>query len=160
MREEATLGFINEQYFDFDTPKPIFYANTKTDLILFLTKLLGCALAEAWPSSDDNWRSIYVQCIVKICETLARIESDNACGVGGKYISEQFLSKANTKDCRPESMKTVCDEVGMAISTCVLYHADLGTTNIIFELESDTGRVGIIDWACVGFFPRAWVSEV
>lgn len=157
-REHTTLEFIRQQDFDFDTPRPIFYTETKTHSILFLRKLPGRTLSEAWPGLDDKWRSFYVQRIVQVCETLAKIEGHQACGVDGRYIPEQYLARGMTnKDYRPESIKMVCKEVGMATDTFVLYHADLGPTNIIVELEPNTGRIGIIDWECVGFFPRTWI---
>jgi hypothetical protein len=38
----------------------------------------------------------------------------------------------------------------------MLYHCDMGPTNVLVDLSNDC-KVGIIDWEVTGFVPKTWI---
>ncbi|KAJ5252554.1 hypothetical protein N7489_002964 [Penicillium chrysogenum] len=157
--EAATLAFVQEQKPYFKTPSILHQAEDNSRSYLFLGRVPGRTLADAWPTLDETWKHYYVEAVVKVCETLEGWKGHALGGVDGKGIPEEYLVKlgAGTKDFRPEKLTEVCQLMGMDCSTFVFYHADLGPGNIIVEDVPKAGTVGIIDWEIAGYFPRGWI---
>ncbi|KAJ5922829.1 hypothetical protein N7516_010532 [Penicillium verrucosum] len=157
--EAATLAFVQEQKPYFKTPTILHQAEDNNRSYLFLGRVPGRTLADAWPTLDETWKHYYVEAVVKVCETLEGWKGDMLGGVDGKGIPEEYLVKlgAVTKDFRPEKLTEVCQLMGMDCSRFVFYHADLGPGNIVVEDVPRSGTIGIIDWEIAGYFPRGWI---
>lgn len=157
--EAATLAFVQEQKPYFKTPTILHQAEDNNRSYLFLGRVPGRTLADAWPTLDETWKHYYVEAVVKVCETLEGWKGDMLGGVDGKGIPEEYLVKlgAVTKDFRPEKLTEVCQLMGMGCSRFVFYHADLGPGNIVVEDVPRSGTIGIIDWEIAGYFPRGWI---
>ncbi|KAJ5971630.1 uncharacterized protein N7479_001548 [Penicillium vulpinum] len=156
--EATTLAFVHEQKPHFETPRVLHDARDDTRSYLFLSRVPGRTLGDAWPTLDETWKHRYVEAVVKTCETLAGWKGDVLGGVDGKSIPEQYLTQRGTvMDFRPEKLTEVCQLMGMDCSTFVFYHADLGPGNIIVEDVPKDGTIGIIDWEIAGYVPRGWI---
>jgi len=79
-------------------------------------------------------------------------------GVDGKNIPERYLLKPRALEgFSSANMQAACVAMGMDCSNIVFNHADLGPTNIIVEVKPYSGKVGIIHFEIVGYFPRSWI---
>ncbi|CAG8091182.1 unnamed protein product [Penicillium salamii] len=157
-REATTLEFVQKQQPRFDTPKILHQAEHDGRSYLFLSRVPGRTLANAWPTLDEKWKHHYVNAVVKTCETLECWKGDTIGGVDGKNIPEQYLIKYGADyNYDAENLRQACESMGMDCSEFVFYHADLGPGNIIVEDIPDIGSIGIIDWETAGYFPRAWI---
>lgn len=156
--EAATLEFLHSQRCTFAIPKVLHYVEHNGRSYLFLERVPGWTLADAWPSLDESWRQHYVNAVVNICKNLADWEGHVFGGVDGKNIPEQYLVKnKDVKDYGAENLQKGCQAMSMSCSSFVFYHSDLGPGNIIVETDPKQGTVGIIDWEAAGYFPRGWV---
>lgn len=160
--EAATLKFVQklvyEQQPDFKIPKVLHQTEHNDRSYLFLTRVQGRTLGDAWPTLDEKWRQHYIKAIVNVCKFLESQECDKLCGADGKNALELYLIKYGAeKDYSPDNLRQGCILIGMDCSKFVFYHADLGPRNIIVEDIPKTGTVGIIDWELAGYFPRGWI---
>ncbi|KAJ5543454.1 hypothetical protein N7535_005878 [Penicillium sp. DV-2018c] len=158
--EAATLAFVHAQRPppDFDIPKVLHHAEHNGRSYLFLSRVPGRTLEEAWSSLDEKWRQHYMNAIVSVCKFLCRRENNMLCGVDGNNVFEPFFIKQNAEeDFSPANLMRSCKEMGMDCEKFVFFHADLAPGNIIVEDIPETGVVGIIDWEVAGYFPRGWI---
>lgn len=156
--EAATLDFVHGLRPDFDIPKVFNQTKDNGRSYLFLSRVRGRTLADAWSTLDGKWRDHYMNAVVRICKFLASREGDKLCGVDGRNVLEPWLIKYGVeKKYSPHNLQQGCEAMGMDCSKFVFYHADLGPGNIIVEDIPTVGSVGIIDWEVAGFFPRGWV---
>ncbi|CAG7995592.1 unnamed protein product [Penicillium salamii] len=156
--EAATLAFVHSQQPYFDIPKVLHETEHNGRSYLFLSRVQGRTLGDAWPTLDEKWRHHYMNAIVDVCKFLEKREYNMLCGVDGKNVFETHLVKYGAKeDYSPGNLQQACESMGMDCSTFVFYHADLGPGNIIVEDTPKTGSVGIIDWEVAGYFPRGWI---
>jgi len=72
--ESSTLKFFQDQQPSFDTPKILAQAIDKDKVYLFLQRLPGRTLHQAWPSLNKQWRLRYVTAIADACKKMARWE--------------------------------------------------------------------------------------
>ncbi|KAL2362010.1 hypothetical protein RJZ56_005082 [Blastomyces dermatitidis] len=157
--EVATLEFLHSQRTrGFEVPKILHYVECGDRYYLFISKIPGRTLMQAWPNLNAYWREYYVKAIMEICKNLADWKGHMLAGVDGKSVPEQYLIKDGAaKDYSPMNLQKACEEIGMDCSNFVFYHADLGPGNIIVENDPKSGAIGIIDWETAGYFPRGWV---
>ncbi|CAG8205625.1 unnamed protein product [Penicillium salamii] len=156
-REATTLGFVQKQQPGFDTPNILHQAEHDGRSYLFLSRVPGRTLANAWPTLDEKWKHHYVNAVVKICETRVlerRYDWGRGWKVRTRAVSHQVRADYNY---HAGNLRQACESMGMDCSEFVFYHADLGPGNIIVENIPDTGSVGIIDWETAGYFPRGWI---
>ncbi|KAF1347261.1 hypothetical protein EJ07DRAFT_160399 [Lizonia empirigonia] len=153
--ESTTLEFIQDRQPSFNTPKVLAHAVDKNKAYLFLQRLPGRTLDQAWPSLSEYWRFHYVAAIAGVCKEMAQWEARGFGGVDDQNIPEYYLQPRGSDTF--SSLKTSCEEIGMDCSDLVFYHADLGPTNIIVEDEPMTGDIGVIDFEIAGYLPRDWV---
>lgn len=153
--EAVTLTFVHAQRPDLEIPRVLHYAEYNGRSYLFVSRVPGRTLADAWPTLNENWRHRYVNAVVGICESLQLLEGDKLGGVDGKNIPEKYLIEDGAvEDYCPQNLQRGCESMGMDCSKLVFYHADLGPGNIIVEDVPESGTVGIIDWETAGFFPK------
>jgi hypothetical protein len=156
--EAATLKYVHGQRPGFEIPKVLHEVEHNGRSYVFLSRVRGRTLANAWPTLDEKWRDHYMNAVVSICKFLESRENDMLSGVDGKNVLEPFLIKYGAKeDYSPHNLLQGCELMGMDCSKFVFYHADLGPGNIMVEDTPETGTVGIIDWEVAGFFPRGWI---
>lgn len=156
--EAATLAFVHRQRPGFEIPKVLHQAEHNGRSYLFLSRVRGRNLADAWFTLNEKWRYHYMNAIVSACKFLERREGNMLCGVDGRNVLEPFLVKYGAKDdFSPQNLQKGCNLMGMDCSKFVFYHADLAPGNIMVEDIPETGTVGIIDWEVAGFFPRGWI---
>ncbi|KAF2109574.1 hypothetical protein BDV96DRAFT_502404 [Lophiotrema nucula] len=153
--ESVTLDYVRAQKPSFDIPTVICHIMEEDRSYLFLGRLPGRTLDEAWPSLDETWRSYYVKAIVDICEEMGQWRGDRLGGVDGQDVPEYYLQARGRNDFG--SMHAVCEEIGIDCSSFAFFHLDLGPTNIIVEDDPVTGNLGIIDFEISGFFPKGWI---
>ncbi|KAL5400357.1 hypothetical protein PMIN03_012436, partial [Paraphaeosphaeria minitans] len=153
--EAVTLDFVQRQNPSFKTPKVLHYLVEKDRSYLFLERVQGRTLAEAWPSLTMEWRRFYVAAVVRICKEMAEWEGKMLSGVDGQCVPEYYLQPRGVDDFT--SLQDICATIGMDCSIFFFYHADLGPCNIIVEDEPEHGIIGIIDFEIAGYFPRGWI---
>ncbi|KAF9733830.1 hypothetical protein PMIN06_010471 [Paraphaeosphaeria minitans] len=153
--EAVTLDFVQKQIPSFKTPKVLHYVAEKDRSYLFLERLPGRTLADAWPSLTMEWRRFYVAAVVRICKEMAEWEGKLLSGVDGQDIPEYYLQPKGVDNFT--SLQDICSIIGMDCSKFYFYHADLGPGNIIVEYEPESGTIGIIDLEIAGYFPRGWI---
>lgn len=156
--EAATLAFVHTQRPEFEIPKVLHETEHNNRSYLFLSRVQGRTLGDAWSTLDEKWRHHYMNAIVDVCKFLRRLECDTLCGVDGKNALEPLLVKYGAEDdYSPGNLQQGCEAMGMDCSKFVFYHNDLGPGNIIVEDIPKTGAVGLIDWELSGYFPRGWI---
>jgi aminoglycoside phosphotransferase len=158
--EASTLAYVREQQLEFKLPDTLYQAESNGRSYLFLSRVPGRTLAEAWPTLNEAWRYHYVNVVVDICKSLTTGKRSRLEGVDGKHLPEPYLIRNRAEEKEnfdPQNLLEGCREMGMDCSEFVFYHADLGPGNIIVESAPKTGSVGIIDWELAGFFPRGWI---
>ena len=72
--ESSTLKFVQDQQPSFDTPNILAQAIDKDKVYLFLQRLPGRTLDQAWPSLNKQWRLRYVTAIADACKEMAQWE--------------------------------------------------------------------------------------
>jgi hypothetical protein len=143
--EAEMLAFLSRQRPDFEFPKVLHQAEHNARSYLFLSRVRGRTLADAWPTLNEAWRNHYTNAIVSACRFLESPESDKICGVDGKNLFDPFFIKHGAKeDYSPPNLQQGCKLMGMDCSKFVFYHADLAPGNIIVEDVPESGVVGII----------------
>ncbi|KAJ5135372.1 uncharacterized protein N7515_004650 [Penicillium bovifimosum] len=156
--EAATLKYVHGQRPYFEIPKVLHETEHNGRSYLFLSRVRGRTLANAWPTLNKEWRDHYMDAVVSVCKFLGSLESDMLSGVDGKNVLEPFLIKYGAKeDYSSHNLLQGCESMNMDCSKFVFYHADLGPGNIMVEETPETGVVGIIDWEVAGFFPKGWI---
>ncbi|KAJ5648945.1 uncharacterized protein N7484_002668 [Penicillium longicatenatum] len=156
--EATTLDFVRRQQPSFNIPTILHKTEYEDRYYLFLRRVPGRTLSDAWSTLDENWKNYYMSAIVDVCKFLECREGDNLCGVDGNNVLERYLVKRGAEeDFSPHNLRQGCEIMGMDCSKFVFYHADLGPGNIIVEDIPETGVIGIIDWEIAGFFPRGWI---
>jgi hypothetical protein len=156
--EAATLEFVHGLRPGFEIPKILHQAETNGRSYLFLSRVRGRTLADAWSTLNEGWKQHYMNAVVSICKFLESQKSNTLCGVDGENVFEPFLIKYGGKEnYSPKNLQEGCEIMGMDCSKFVFYHADLAPGNIMVEDIPETGTVGIIDWEVAGFFPRGWI---
>ena len=159
--EAVTLSFVRDQQPSFETPIVLYRApDYHKRSYLFLRRIPGRTLDDAWPSLNQFWRRHYVNAVVNICKEMAEWKSVEFGGVDGQNIPECYLIKGVPQSSRafsPAILKNRCEALGMDCWNLVFNHADLGPTNIIVENEPCSGKVGIIDFEIAGLLPHAWI---
>ena len=153
--ESTTLDYVRNQRPSFDVPTVLNYTIDGDRSYLFLGRLPGRTLDQAWPSLNESWRYHYVNAIVNICKEMAHWKRDQLGGVDGQDVPEYYLQSCGTDDF--SSIQAVCEEIGMDCSSFVFFHADLGPTNIIVEDVPRNGKLAIIDFEIAGFLPKGWI---
>jgi aminoglycoside phosphotransferase len=153
--EPSTLQFIHDQQSSFNTPDILAQAIDEDKVYLFLQRLPGRTLDQAWPSLDNRWRLHYVTAIVDVCKEMARWDVREFGGVDNQNIPEYYLQRRGSDGF--SSLKSSCEEIGMDCSDLAFYHADLGPTNIIVEDKPKSGAIGVIDFEIAGYLPRDWI---
>ncbi|KZM26562.1 uncharacterized protein EKO05_0005361 [Ascochyta rabiei] len=153
--EPSTLKFVQDQQPSFNTPKILAQAVDGDRVYLFLQRLPGRTLDQAWPYLNTWWRLHYVTAIADVCKEMAQWKVRGFGGVDDQNIPEYYLQPRGCHDFN--SIKNSCEEIGMDCSDLVFYHADLGPTNIIVEDKPRTGGIGVIDFEIAGYLPRDWV---
>jgi hypothetical protein len=156
--EAATLSFVHKLRPDFEIPQVLHHTELGGRSYLFLSRVRGRTLANAWSTLDEKWRNHYMNAIVNICKFLESREGDMLSGVDGKNVFEPYLIRYGAEaDYTPQNLQRECALMGMDCSKFVFCHADLAPGNILVEEIPETGDVGIIDWEVAGFFPRGWI---
>lgn len=156
--EATTLTFVHQQQPTFQLPSILHHTQSDATSYLFLSRVPGRTLAEAWPTLDEKWRTHYVKTVVDTCSTLAACKGNKLGGVDGQSIPESYLIKSGSvEDFNPQNLLQGCQKMGMDCTNFVFYHADLGPGNTIVEETPTSGMIGIIDWELAGFFPNEWV---
>ncbi|KAF2757255.1 hypothetical protein EJ05DRAFT_60594 [Pseudovirgaria hyperparasitica] len=156
--EAATIDFVRKKQPDFAMPEVLYHTEYHGRSYLFLSRVPGRTLADAWPTLNEAWRQYYVTAVTEICKEMQEWTADRLSGVDGRNIPEQYLVKSRTaKDYSPGSLEKGCRAMAMDCSSFVFYHADLGPGNIIVENDPNSGTVGIVDWETAGYFPRGWI---
>jgi hypothetical protein len=156
--ESTTLAYVRKQQPKFKLPDTLYQAESNGRSYLFLSRVPGRTLAEAWPTLNEEWRYNYVNAVVDICKSLAACKGTMLGGVDGKHIPESYLIQNGTdENFSPQHLLKGCQAMGMDCSEFVFYHADLGPGNIIVEDTPRTGTINIIDWELAGFFPQGWI---
>ncbi|KAJ5728693.1 uncharacterized protein N7483_003201 [Penicillium malachiteum] len=154
----VTLEFVHTQWPDSEVPQ-VFH-NTIRDgrSFLFMSRVPGRTLAEAWPSLDETWKHRYVESVISVCVSLQLLERDKIGGVDGNGVEQQDLfGYGEEKHPDPQSLQQRCELLGMDCSKYVFCRLDLGPVSLIVEDVPTSGRVGFIDWESAGFFPREWL---
>jgi hypothetical protein len=132
--EASTIKFVQDQQLDFAMPEVLHHTEHHDRSYIFLMRVSGRTLADAWPTLNEDWRQNYVKAVVNICKNLAEWTADKLSGVDGRDIPEQYLVKNRTaKDYSPGKFEKGCKAMAMDCSSFVFYRADLSPGNIIVE---------------------------
>lgn len=155
--ESVTLEYVSKNRkpsSSFDVPEVLRQVFVDDRYFLLVRRLPGRTLDTAWPSLDERWKSHYVSSIVNACIEMATWRGLEVGGIDGQLIPEYFLASPNGDF---SLVRGRCEALSTDYLNPVFYHADLGPTNIIVEDEPISGKVGIIDFECAGFFPKEWI---
>lgn len=155
--ESVTLDYVRKKKpSSFIVPGVLRQIFIEDRYFLLMKRLPGRTLDNAWPTLNERWKNHYINSIVDSCTEMATWKGLEIGGVDGRLLPEYFLASS---DGNFSLVRQRCEALGMDCSSNpVFYHADLGPTNIIVEEDGPTsGRVGIIDFECAGFFPREWI---
>ncbi|KAK2053898.1 hypothetical protein LY76DRAFT_597445 [Colletotrichum caudatum] len=165
-REHTTLEYLHgpsRPKLTFPTPRYLFHAEFGGRYYLVTSRIPGQTLEAVWPTMEELDKQICVDRIVDICKELVLYggKSTAICGVDGKHIYENWLSRPGQADKGPRAQLDSCTELGMDCSDLVLSHNDMGPQNVIVDLArtrtDKESSIGIIDWEMAGFVPRAWI---
>jgi hypothetical protein len=154
--EATTLKFVQSKQPDFRTPDVLYTAERDDRYFLFLTRLPGRNLNDAWPSLSEDWRQYYARAVAKICISMADWKGNTIGGVDSQGIPEGYLIPTGPprwEDYDAAKLQEVCKTIGTDYLNPVFQHADLGPGNIIVDGE----HVGVIDWEIAGYFPKEWI---
>ncbi|KAK3291156.1 kinase-like domain-containing protein [Chaetomium fimeti] len=154
-REHVTLDFLQRKKpLEFKIPTVLHHGEWEGRYYLFLSRVPGQTLTEAWPGMDEELRQYYVHRVAELCERMSAWEGEAISGVDGGQLTELYLRKGKTLD--PDIIRDNCVGIGMDVSSLVFYHCDLGPGNILVGPDEDRG-IGIIDWEVAGYVPREWI---
>jgi hypothetical protein len=95
--ESSTLQWVQDRQPSFNTPRVLAHAIEEERAYLFLQRLLGRTLDQAWPSLDKHWRLHYVSAIVNVCKEMAQWEVRDIGGVDNQNVLEYYLSLEEAK---------------------------------------------------------------
>lgn len=99
---EAAIAFVDrlvcEKKPGFEVPKLLYQTEYKDRYCLFLSRVQGRTLGDAWPSLDEKWRHHYANAVVDVCKFLASQECEEFRGVDGKNALEPFLVKSGAEE--------------------------------------------------------------
>ncbi|KAK7606384.1 kinase-like domain-containing protein [Phyllosticta paracitricarpa] len=166
--EHETITFINEHFPSIPTAKVLFAwidePLNRTFTILETVK--GNRLDRAWPSLSDGQRQSIAAQIAAFCATLATQTSTKYETLSRYGSAELFLIPREPKD-HPSWKPVIWDPQGLDKATeyffplkvahsFVLYHADLGPTNIFINRDGEVQAV--IDWESAAFYPKFYVA--
>jgi hypothetical protein len=155
--ESTTLKYVQERKPSFMTPEILHHAYDYDRNYLFLQKLPGKTLYEAWPGLDEYWRQKYIDEIVRLIQEMEQWKGALG-GIDGQGLLENWILEPKSKrDYSPDNLRASFEQHGVDFSDCIFYHADLAPTNILVEDEPQTGRVSLIDFELAGFFPKDWI---
>ncbi|OQD73402.1 hypothetical protein PENDEC_c015G01543 [Penicillium decumbens] len=115
-REATTLEFVRKKQPGFETPKILYETEYNGRSCLFLSRVPGRTLAEAWPTLDEKWKHHYVDAVVKICETLECWKSNILGGVDGKNNLQPYLIKFGSEHNYDMILKTFDKDVNRWMS--------------------------------------------
>jgi hypothetical protein len=173
--EANTIRFVTENALGVPVPEVI-HSWIDRDLnrtFLITKRVTGQTLEEAWPQLSSSQRTRIAENIARYCVTLATrtsfyFETVTGCGVFEPRLMESAQPSHPTwlpRTLGPFSsegivtyMTNMSAEPPPDINApFILYHADLGPTNI---MVSKNGNVitGIIDWESAAYYPRFWVA--
>ncbi len=132
---------------DFDIPDVIYHGEWDNRHHTILSRLPDQTLAEAWPTMDETLRLYYVGCVAGICKSIAKWKGDSISSVDGRELADAYLARNGSPNSfAPQKLLEHCTRMGMNTSSKpVLYHGDLGPTNILVDplrvpLQLSTGR--------------------
>ena len=152
--EATTLEFVRRQKRNFRIPELLQHCEYNGRSYLFLGRVPGQTLMEAWPSLSLERQHYYADAIANICKDLADLKGDRIGGVDGKNMAEYYLIRRGAaEDFSSANLQAECEAIGVDCSSFVFYHADLGPGNIIVNGTN----IGIIDWESAGYYPKGWV---
>ncbi|KAK0701521.1 hypothetical protein B0T21DRAFT_455797 [Apiosordaria backusii] len=157
-REHVTINEVKKRSFSFAIPEVYHHAEFEGRYYIFLSKIHGETLSQAWPKMGETAKQNCVARVVSIIKELMVWRGPNISGVDGGYLPDRYLARRGPreeKDWSPSELLRCCQELGMDCSTFVFHHLDLGPGNIFVN---DTFEINaIIDWECAGFIPIDWI---
>ncbi|KAK4119035.1 hypothetical protein N657DRAFT_659238 [Parathielavia appendiculata] len=131
-REHVTLAFLKgKEQLGFAIPNVLYHGEWDGRYYLILSRVPGRTVTEAWPAMNEGTQQYYVQ-----------------------RVAELYLRKGGSP--HQGELRRNCAQMGMDVSSLVLYHCDLGPGNILVDTESR--GIGIIDWEIAGNLPKEWVT--
>jgi aminoglycoside phosphotransferase (APT) family kinase protein len=173
--EANIIRFVTENALSMPVPEVIHsWINRDLNRTFLITKqVTGQTLEEAWPQLSSSQHTQIAEKIARYYATLAtrtssHFETVTRCGVFKPRLIE------NTQQSHPiwlprtlgpfssegivTYMTNMSAEPPPDINTpFILYHANLGPTNIIVSKNSNV-ITGIIDWESAAYYPRFWVA--
>lgn len=162
--EENTINFVRKIAPQISTPEVIHAWTERDRSFLFLRRIEGSTLRDAWASLSPSQRVSIVKTVAMYCDLLAQNTSRILKSVTGKPLLEPYLALSNDpgllgplshEDCR-RHFSAPSAECPMLGEDFHFYHPDLGPGNII---TSDDGTIaGILDWEAGGYYPRFWIA--
>jgi len=124
---------------------------------LWVTRVPGQVLSDAWQTMDEDEKQHYVCRTVDICKELSAWRSEAITGIDGAEFPDTWLDLLHSPhNFNPQALQKPCSELGMDCSTFYFWHSDLGPYNIVVN-SGEKGTMGIIDWEMAAFVPRAWI---
>lgn len=158
-REHVTLAWLHKRTWSFPIPTTLYHAEFDGRYYHFISRVPGQTMDSVWGELDDAQRQRFVKRIVEICDELAvsipvPAPGDVICGVDGGAVQEEYLSGRGLNR-SPENLKKNCLALGMDCSRLVFYHRDLGPTNVLVDLQTES--MSAIDWESAGYMPKEWV---
>lgn len=160
-REHVTLAYLKKHHLGFEVPHVHHYEEYNGRYYIILSRVSGSTLEKAWPTMDDAKKDFCVRRVAEICTQMAGWKPGSTIsGIDRLNLSDQFLAapkigNITTDDLSPSTLLKNCKDIGLECSQLMFYHCDLGPGNIMVDLEKKT--LGIIDWECAGWVPKAWV---
>ncbi|KAJ5115276.1 hypothetical protein NUU61_001035 [Penicillium alfredii] len=103
--EATTLALCPKPTTDFDIPRVLHQTQANDRIYLFVSRVPGRTLAEAWPTLTEKWRHHYVKTIVQNCETLSNHKGPILGGVDGMGICENYLIKFQAEENYPQNLQ-------------------------------------------------------
>lgn len=154
-REHVTLDWLHQRTWSFTIPHTLYHAEYDGRYYIVLGRVAGMTIDSVWASLDETAREYYAARVSDICRELTvPAELDTISGVDGQFLSERYLCRQDI-DCSPQNLRKSCEELGMDYANLAFYHCDLGSTNILVDLQN--ASIAIIDWETAGFVPVEWI---
>ncbi|TAQ87652.1 hypothetical protein B7494_g4006 [Chlorociboria aeruginascens] len=162
--EHITLNYLHDPANGFIPTFPIpcvlYHKEYDNRYYLFTSRVLGDPLEKAWLSMNEATKQACVEQVVEIIKWLMQKKSNKICSIDGGGLSETWLKPPYISDTSDgyshETLFQYCKELKMNSDVFVLYHCDMGPTNIIVDLTNGC-KVGLIDWEVTGFVPKEWI---
>lgn len=154
-REHVTLAGVKAIPPSFAIPDVLYHGEWAGRHYLFLSKVPGQTLVDAWPTMDEVTKCHCVDRVVDICDELGKLQAKHIGGLDGNQLLDPLLIKrGKEEDFSHENLLKSCAELGMDCSAFIFSHCDLGPGNLIIDGD---GSLGIIDWEMAGFVPKDWI---